>query len=38
MVGSATAASKTTNISTSLRSGDIGLVKIGSKTIKLIIK
>ena len=38
MVGSATVASENTHISTSLRSGDIGLVKIGSKTIKVVLK
>jgi len=38
MVGSTTAKSENTNISTFLRPGDIGLVKIGSKTIKVIIK
>lgn len=38
MVGSTISASETTNISTSLRPGDIGLVKIGNKTIKIIIK
>ncbi|MCR5577857.1 MAG: hypothetical protein K6F74_01385 [Prevotella sp.] len=38
MVGSATAASENTNISTSLHPGDIALVKIGEKTIKVLIK
>ena len=38
IVGSATAALENTNISTSLRPGDIGLVKIGEKTIKIIMK
>ena len=38
MVGSATAASENTHISTSLRSGDIGLVKIGNKTVKVLMK
>ena len=38
MVGSATAASENTNISTSLRPGDIALVKIGNKTIKVVLK
>lgn len=36
MVGSAKAASETTDISTSLHSGEIGIVKIGEKTIKVI--
>ncbi len=38
MVGSATAASENTHISTSLRPGDIGLVKIGNKTVKVLMK
>ena len=38
MVGSTTAASDKTNISTSLRPGEISLVKIGSKTIKVVMK
>ena len=38
MVGSATAASENTHISTSLRPGDIALVKIGNKTIKVVLK
>ena len=38
LVGSATAASENTNISTSLRPGDIALVKIGNKTIKVVLK
>lgn len=38
MVGSAKAASESTFISTSLNPGDVGLVKIGEKTIKIIMK
>jgi len=38
MVGSATAASENTNISTSLRSGEICIVKIGEKAVKVAIK
>ena len=38
MVGSATAASETTNVSTTLRSGEIGIVKIGEKAVKVAIK
>ena len=38
MVGSAKAASENTFISTSLNPGDVGLVKIGDKTIKIIMK
>lgn len=38
IVGSAKAASENTFISTSLNLGDVGLVKIGDKTIKIIVK
>jgi hypothetical protein len=38
MVGSANAYSETTSISTSLRRGDIGIVKIGEKAVKVITK
>lgn len=38
IVGTATAATENTNIPTSLKPGDIGLVKIGEKTIKIIMK
>jgi hypothetical protein len=38
MVGSATAASENTNISTTLRSGEICIVKIGEKAVKVAIK
>jgi hypothetical protein len=38
MVGSANAYSETTSISTSLRRGDIGIVKIGDKAVKVITK
>lgn len=37
-LGSAKAASESTFISTSLNPGDVGLVKIGDKTIKIIVK
>jgi len=38
MVGSATTANGTTNISTTLRSGEIGIVKIGEKAVKVVMK
>ena len=37
-VGSAKATSDATNINTTLRSGDIGIVKIGDKTVKVLMK
>lgn len=37
-VGSAKATSEATNINTSLRSGDIGIVKIGNKAVKVLMK
>jgi hypothetical protein len=38
MVGSAKAASETTIVNTTLRSGEIGIVKIGDKSIKVLMK
>ena len=38
LVGSAKAGAGTTTISTTLRSGDIGIVRIGNKSIKVMIK
>jgi hypothetical protein len=38
MVGSARASAETTNISTTLHSGDIGIVKIGEKAVKVQIR
>lgn len=38
MVGSAKAGSETTNISTTLRSGEIGIVKIGDKAVKVVVR
>lgn len=38
MVGSAKVLSKITNVNTSLRHGEIGIVKIGEKSIKVLIK
>ena len=37
-VGSANASSTKTDISTSLRSGDVGIVKIGDKSVKVLMK
>ena len=37
-VGSATATAQTTRISTTLRIGDIGIVRIGDKAVKVAIK
>jgi hypothetical protein len=36
--GSAKASDETTNVATSLQRGDIGIVKIGGKSIKLMMK
>ena len=38
MVGSAKAASETTIVNTTLRSGEIGIVKIGDKSVKVLMK
>ena len=38
MVGSSKAISDTTNISTSLHGGEIGIVKIGDKSVKIMVK
>ena len=38
LVGYAEASSKVTNIDTSLRRGDIGIVKIGDKVVKVVVK
>jgi len=38
MVGSARASAETTNVSTTLHSGDIGIVKIGEKAVKVQIR
>ena len=38
LVGSAKAGAGTTTISTTLRSGDIGIVRIGNKSVKVMIK
>lgn len=38
LVGSAKASSEATNISTSLRCGDVGIVKIGNKAVKVLIQ
>lgn len=38
MVGSAKAASETTIVNTTLRSGEIGIVKIGNKSVKVLMK
>ena len=37
-VGSVRAVSESTEISTSLQAGDVGIVKIGSKAVKVAIK
>jgi hypothetical protein len=38
MVGSAKATSETTIVNTTLRSGEIGIVKIGDKSVKVLMK
>ena len=38
MVGSAKAASETTTVNTTLRNGEIGIVKIGDKSVKVLMK
>ena len=38
MVGSAKASAETTYIGTPLRNGEIGIVKIGEKAVKVLIK
>jgi len=38
ILGSATAVNGTTIISTTLRSGEIGIVKIGEKAVKVVMK
>ena len=38
MVGSANASANTTTINTTLRNGEIGIVKIGDKSVKVLMK